>query len=483
MNIGRNTLINLVGGVVLIAMSIITVPIYLRLIGEARYGVVSLIWLIVGYFGLVDLGLGTATTNALAKSQDELRSRQLFWTALILNTVLGVTGAGVCFIIGEVLLGRVLTLPAPLNGEVMAALPWIAAGIPFLTINGVFTGTLVARHRFLTLNVANTAGWTLFQLLPLVAVFAFGPTLQVLIAAATCSRAVNMLVYGTLAFRALPAGGPTFVSAELPSLFRYGGWVLITNLVSPILDSVDRFIVGSMMGAAAVAQYTVPFSLTMRARMVPGALIQTLFPVLSGQPREQANNLAERSVRTLSVIMTGLCAPAIVLARPFFHFWIGGAFGDRAAPVAELLLPGVWISSLAFVPSSLLAAVGRPAVVARFHVLELVPFLGILALGVLWLGLPGAALAWTLRIALDAGLLFNASGIGRRRLAPILIGALIMAVAFAISRLQPPLLVAVPIATLLGCATVAWGWSSDPELRSFVRRNQALLPFGRASEG
>tara|TARA_E500000305_G_C3944024_1_gene198925 strand:- start:424 stop:648 length:225 start_codon:yes stop_codon:yes gene_type:complete len=63
MSIAKNTLINLVGQIAPLAIALVTVPTYLSVLGEARYGVLVLVWLITGFLLLFDFGLGQARSS------------------------------------------------------------------------------------------------------------------------------------------------------------------------------------------------------------------------------------------------------------------------------------------------------------------------------------------------------------------------------------------------------------------------------------
>src|SRR6266498_4215417 len=94
MSIKRHTLYNLAGILAPTVVTLFTVPIYLNLIGIDRYGVLVIIWSLFGYVGMLDLGLGRATAQRIAKLQqaEPCERAKTFWTSLALNAAFGVIG-------------------------------------------------------------------------------------------------------------------------------------------------------------------------------------------------------------------------------------------------------------------------------------------------------------------------------------------------------------------------------------------------------
>ena len=94
MSVSKHTAYNLAGAVIPLILSFVTVPAYLFLIGPDRYGVLAIAWLLLGYFGLFDLGLGRATSFRIASSKDSDPAEQadVFRTALTINAGIGALG-------------------------------------------------------------------------------------------------------------------------------------------------------------------------------------------------------------------------------------------------------------------------------------------------------------------------------------------------------------------------------------------------------
>ncbi len=408
MSIKRNTLINFAGAAAPILVSLMVVPLYLRLVGEARFGVLVLVWLFVGYFEFFDFGIGKATANHMARLRDAPTSEReaAFWTGALINGMLGLLGGLVLLVAGhygvDVYFGDKLS--GELDNEIRMALPWMALAVPVGTVSAVGVAALEARERFLTLNTLQVLVTALIQLSPLLVAWRRGPALDGLIAATViCRLGANLPVFLACRRYVPLQGRPRFRKSLAAPLFRYGGWVTVTAVISPILVSVDRLLIGSQIGLSAVAHYTVPYNLV----CVP---------------------IARQAVFGLAAITLPLTVVAVIVMKPFLIMWIGAEFAEVAAPVGEVLLIGLWINSLAWVPVVMLQGQGRPAIVAKLHVLELIPYVAILWIGVAWVGLPGAAWAWALRVAIDALLMFWASGLWARVFSVLWTGMALIAV-------------------------------------------------------
>lgn len=464
-------------------ISLLTVPPYLHRIGDARYGVLAIVWLFLGYFGMFDPGITRAATFHIARLHEagERKEREsVFWTALAVNLVFGVAGGIVLYFAARPIFMSTFKMPAYMKGEVMASLPWLAASVPVSIVTGVLGGALQAREWFGVFNAINIANAALSQIVPLAVAYWHGPELTWLIPAVLIARAVGTIPTFIAIGRALPLGtGGGFDSSHLKSLFSYGGWVTVTNVMTPVLSTIDRMLIGSVLSAEAVAFYTVPFNLVTRASVLPGALANSLFPRFSRSNQEENKQLASDAVASLAAVMTPMFVVGLAALPVFLRHWVGASFAQQAAPVGIILLVGTWVNGLAYIPYGQLQASGRPDIVAKFHAAELIPFLAVLWLGLHYFGLVGAAYAWAIRAAIDALLLFRAGGSIPRWLRLVPGGILILLAAFwAPGTILSP---RTGLELVLLVAAVAWAWNLSPSVRSMVRGQLSMIRIRAAA--
>ena len=151
-------------------VSVVTVPYYLRLIGNDRYGVLAIVWLFLGYFGLFDPGITRAAMYHIARlaNDNEAEEREsVFWTALAVNMIFGVVGGVVLYLAARPLFMSTFKMPLSMRGEVMSSLPWLAASIPLSILMAILGGALEARESFGAYNIIYAVNALFAQLMPL----------------------------------------------------------------------------------------------------------------------------------------------------------------------------------------------------------------------------------------------------------------------------------------------------------------------------
>ncbi len=406
----RNTLWNILGASLPLVLAVVTLPVLIRGIGTERFGVLAIAWVILGYFGLFDFGLGRATTKFLAEDFEHGRvveARALFWTSLLLNGALGVLGGLTLGALSPWLVNSVLNVPPVLQVETLHAFYLMAASVPLVTLTTAARGALEARHSFRLLNVLQVPTSALTQMAPLL-VLPFSRNLAWLVGALAISRLLGTVVFLAAALRRFeaPLAGPFFVSKRLRELFSYGGWLTVTNVIGPLMVYADRFVIGSLASMSAVTFYATPYEAVTRLWVVPLSLTRTLFPIFSaGREPRRTGDIYPYAVKYLALFLTPVVLAIVVFAPDLLRLWIGETFARRSTLVLQILVLGVLANSLALVPYTLIQALGRPDITAKFHILELPFYLFFLWYGASHWGIVGAAIAWATRVSVDGVLL------------------------------------------------------------------------------
>jgi O-antigen/teichoic acid export membrane protein len=470
----KNIVINFAGLVAPTFVSLGTVPAYIRLMGVERYGVINLVWALIGYFSLLDLGTSLATENQIAKARhtDPDAIEHIFWGACCLNFVTGVAGGALVYAGAYFYVTDGARIAPAFQHEVLAALPWIALAVPLANVMWVFAGAITAVERFASYNTNQTLGTMLFQLLPLAAIYAFSPSLAVVIPAAVVARVIAGVMLGIATFRAL--GIRRFRAprrAVIAELFAYGKWTLLFSGAGAIAGTIDRVLVGSILGARFVTYYATPQNLVTRLNMLPSAMLRSLFPRLSGASREQARRLAHDALGFLTGVFTPCMIVAMFALEPFLKLWIGPQLAAVSAPLGRVLIIGVWLTGQSGILGILIQAQGNPAVVARLSWLELPVFVGALWFVTHRWGMHATALVVVVKVVLDYGLYLYFARLDARPVVGNMVAHLaflVVALLLASSLAGLPGLVAA--AGIVSGADLAYSFTQSEALRSFARK-------------
>ncbi|MGB7351414.1 MAG: oligosaccharide flippase family protein, partial [Candidatus Acidiferrales bacterium] len=248
--LARNSIWNLIGFGAPMAVAVFSIPILIRDLGKDRFGVLTLAWALIGYANLFDLGLGRALTQFVAKKLGAGEDREVpavVWTSLFLMLLLGVLGAMVVGFLSPWLVHRALNVPAALQREALQSFYLLALSIPLVICTAGLRGLLEAHQRFVLVNALRVPMGVFTFAGPLF-VLPFSRSLVPVVATLVAVRIAVWAAHLLVCLRVLPELGRSLVwdRSIVGPMLRFGGWMTVSNVVSPLMVTIDRFFIGAM---------------------------------------------------------------------------------------------------------------------------------------------------------------------------------------------------------------------------------------------
>jgi O-antigen/teichoic acid export membrane protein len=480
----RNTALNLFGLVVPLAVGFFSIPLVVRALGNDRFGILALVWVVFGYFGLFDLGLGRTTTRYIADALGRGETEKLpgtLWTTVHLQTALGLLAALLSHLAAPLIARRVLNIPDAFERETILTLRLVGWSLPVMFVSSSFRGVLEAAQRFDLVNAVKVPTNVLFYLLPLVGT-ALGFELPGIVVLLVASRVAALAAWGAMGLRVLPVlrTKPVVRRELVRTLFTFSGWLGLSSILYAVTSSMDRLVIGSLITMAAVTFYSAPYEAINRIGVVPGSLSMVLFPAFSyldaGGRKERVEILFARSVKFLLLTTGPVFVVLMFFARPLLRLWLGAEFAAESAFVVQVLSAGFLVNTVIAVPNNYLIGIGRVDVAPKYQAFEMVVFTAAIWAGAKLGGIGGVAVAAAARlVAFTVFLLAVSFAAGRVRFGFVWRKGFAGVVA-ALALLAAGLAVSTALgggawgagALLLVFAAAAWARVLDAEERAFL---------------
>ena len=476
--VAHNTLLNFVGLAVPLALAFFVIPVATRYLGSARFGLLTLAWAITEYLTFFDLGLGRALVKFVADALhvESTKLSEIVSLSMAVQLAAGILGGALLALAAPLLVEKVFRVTPSLASEAVAALRVVGLSLPIGLLMSGQRAVLEGAQRFDLSSMLKMLGTMSGLIIPAIGAVARldVPSILLWVLAA---RLLVCVLYAWAIHRALPT--VRLVRSRDSILFKrigsFGGWVLVSNTISPLLVYFDRFALTAIAGLAAVGLYTAPYEGIVRLLIIPASLAFTLLPALTAieasGDREAFARVASSSVRVLTVAMALPLTVVAVFASDILRLWLGPQFASASATAMRWLALGVFANSIANPLLAALYARNRPDIPAKFHILELIVHVPLTIFLIRLLGIRGAAIAWAARVTLDMVLLTVAdarvSGVaivdalgGRLAQSIGLIALLVLGLEIARILVAVSLVAAalVAVASALVFALASWTW-------------------------
>lgn len=412
MSIKKNTLWNLFGSAAPMFIGLATIPYIYKEIGIERIGVLTIVWALIGYFSIFDFGLGRAITQRIASQtlrHSEKQKSTTATTGVLLTLLIGIFGALAGFAVIEFAGVSWINSAKNLNQEIYSSLLLASLAIPATTATAGLRGILEGEQRFKAINILKLFLGLSNFLGPISAIALFGTRLDYTVGSLVLARYAILIGHYIVVKSIYKKAQFVINFKESKHLFQFGGWMTLSNIISPLMVVADRFLIANILGAGVVAYYSIPADFMIRLLVLPAAVTTTLFPIFSKDISERnyaKSNALYRKSMVIVILMMGAIASSIVLGADFgINIWLGSEFASKSAAVASVLAVGILFNSMAQIPHAYIQASGDARSTALIHVFESALYIPTLLLLMQMNGIHGAAIAWMLRALLDLVLL------------------------------------------------------------------------------
>lgn len=404
----RNTLFNLAGYGLPAIVAIFALPVIVEALGTDRFGLLAIAWVLIGYLSLLDLGMGRALTKLVAEKIGEGALEQipsLIWTALYAMTGVSIIMAVVFAFLSRWIANDILNIPMVLRSEAETSFLMLALVLPIVVISVGLKGILEAYQRFDLVNAVRIPMGVFTFAAPLV-VIPFSVRLPAIITMLLIGRILSTTVQFTLCCRVVSGitSSLTFRRDIFKRLFRFGGWMTISNMISPVMVHIDRFFIGAILSVAAVAYYATPAEIMNNLVIVAVALTSVMFPAFSSLyhvDRARCAFLFNRGIGFIFIIMFPVVLLIVSFSFEVLSLWINSDFAGNSYRVCQILAVGAFFSCLANVPYALIQGAGRPDWTGKLHLIQLPIYIAMIATAIHWFGIVGAAVVWMCRSFVD----------------------------------------------------------------------------------
>jgi O-antigen/teichoic acid export membrane protein len=326
-------------------VALFLMPFLVHRLGDKVYGYWTLIGAVLGYYGVLDLGIGSAVQYQVAKA---LCDKNPDTTNRIISTAFHIFAAvGLFIFLSTLVLALAARAFITTDSDVhifRAVLMIVGIGFALGFPGRAFVGALSA-HLRLDLCAAVSILVLIIRTTLIVVVIGRGGGI---ISLAVIALLTDILTYTCyyLLLRTIQPGlriSPALASFHsVKELFHYSWYSLIIQLSDQLRFSIDGWMVGIFVGVSAVTHYAVGSRLSQGFMALLIAILGILSPWFSQlwgtSDLSGIRRVFILGTRVAATISTIIACTLVFYGRPFVAAWMGAAYLDAYWPLVLLVL-------------------------------------------------------------------------------------------------------------------------------------------------
>lgn len=405
MSLIKNSWLNILGLAVPSLVAIPSMGFMARVLDREIFGLLTLAIAFLGYSVVFDGGISRSVIREVSIYRDNRAELlNIIGSAIRVSLGLGFFFAALFIAFSETIIGW-LNVTEIHRRDAIEGFWYLAPCVPVVLLNSVLMALLEGKEKFRSVNLIRSLGFSFVFLIPLLLI-PFSDTFTVMAQGLLVARTLMLFMTYGLFYLDIRSHPVAFSQETFERLYKFGGWLTISNVIGPVMEYFDRFIIASARGSAVVVYYNAPAEMTARLLSVPGALSRSLFPAISHREPEEVRALVLRAAGYQLVVVAAISSFVLLFSHDILRLWLGNDFALRSRDILMWLMAGFFFNGLATIPFTYLQALGNSRLTAMIHLAEIGPYLILIFTLTSQFGLVGGAVAWSTRATIDCLLMY-----------------------------------------------------------------------------
>jgi len=341
-------------------------PFVVEHLGATRYGVWSLLAGLVGYLGLLDLGIRQAVNRYVAHHRAvgaHEESSSIVSAAIRLFGLLGILAillAGVFAYVAPIF----FNIPESLVDDTRLIVVLGGLTVAVTLIGGVFGGVVTGLERFdinCYLEILVTAARTVAIVLAL----REGYGLVALACIHLAASVLNCVVFWAATHKLYADLRLRFrgrLYPQMRTIFSFGASLTVVSVFSAIIFYSDAVIIAAFLPVEAVTFFAIAGSLCLYAKEMTRALAYVMTPRVSALTSMGSTRVGEEILvvaRLATLLAAPIAATFVLRGESFINLWMGPAYGPASGEVLRILAVVAWLEASRSVVMHSLTGMGR----------------------------------------------------------------------------------------------------------------------------
>ncbi|MFC0250847.1 oligosaccharide flippase family protein [Massilia consociata] len=398
LRLARNAWSNLLGAAIPALVMLGTVPLVVKGLGDAGYGVYSLVTAIVGYFAVIDINVTAGSVKYIAEHNARKDEDKIFETmsfGLATYAIIGLLGAIGLFLGARWFVTDVFSVPGQLVPEAIDTLRLAALGFLLGQVQNYLNSVPQSLMRY---DISARVEMVFGTLVPLatVGVLLLGHGLFEVILLRVVASSIHCAILWRAIRRLLPNARWRWPGARFRSqLLGFSAYSFLSRFAMLSYTYADKLIIGALVGVTGLAYFTVAATLANRVLSLTFRLSSVFFPAASALAAAgelvRLDRVYVKATRYVVFLNAAILTLVAVFAHQILGYWMNDEFARNGATVLAVMALSQFIDSLTSLPSLVNDGMGHPRVSGLFAVTRAVAGLAIVYTGVAGWGIDGAA--------------------------------------------------------------------------------------------